>query len=150
MAKENVDTPEEIEWGRSMSETRNVFLQKLVKTIDREKKAKAASSASKGLILCQALIRFQLTIYSVAEPVSGRLRPLRSQQEGARDKPYIHYLPPDGAPQLTRSGIPYLCFWVLRSHIPAVSADNRLSYSSSNVPHRNMLQRRSPAAFHAR
>ncbi|KAJ8596536.1 hypothetical protein M405DRAFT_153221 [Rhizopogon salebrosus TDB-379] len=107
MAQENVDTPDEIEWGKSMSEIRNIFLQKLVKSIDKEKRAKAAASASK-----------------VAEPISGRLRPLRSQQEGTRDKPYIHYLPPDRAPQLTHS----------------VSADHRLSYNGFNIPHRDMLQ----------
>jgi hypothetical protein len=58
MAQENVDTPEEIEWGKSMSEMRNIFLQKLVKSSDKEKKekVKASASASKGPIPCQSLI----------------------------------------------------------------------------------------------
>jgi Ino eighty subunit 1 len=56
MAQENVDTPDEIEWGKSMSEIRNIFLQKLVKSIDKEKRAKAAASASKGIIIGQELI----------------------------------------------------------------------------------------------
>lgn len=60
MAQENVDTPEEIEWGKSMSEMRNIFLQKLVKSSDKEKKekekVKASASASKGSIPRQSLI----------------------------------------------------------------------------------------------
>ncbi|KIK49667.1 hypothetical protein CY34DRAFT_123487 [Suillus luteus UH-Slu-Lm8-n1] len=104
MAQENVDTPDEIEWGKAMSAQRNLFLQRLVHSIEKEKKVKAAASASK-----------------LAESTSGRPRPFRSQQEGTRDKPYIHYLPPDRAPQITHS-------------------DHRVSYSSSRGPHRNMLQ----------
>ncbi|OAX44814.1 hypothetical protein K503DRAFT_852379 [Rhizopogon vinicolor AM-OR11-026] len=112
MEQENVDTPEEIEWGKSMSEMRNIFLQKLVKSFDKEKKAKAAASTSK-----------------VAEPISGRLRPLRSQQEGA--KPYIHYLPPDRAPQLTHSetcsnACPADAWQVVTSTDPLVDSDEEL------------------------
>ncbi|KAG1755081.1 uncharacterized protein EDB91DRAFT_1242285 [Suillus paluster] len=84
MAHENVDTPDEIEWGRAMSAQRNLFLQKLVNSIEKEKKTKAAASVSR-----------------LTEPTSGRPRPFRTQQEGTRDKPYIHYLPP--APQITHS-----------------------------------------------
>lgn len=36
--RENVDTPDEIEWGQNMTYQRNVFLQKLV--IEADKKAK--------------------------------------------------------------------------------------------------------------
>ncbi|KAF5337135.1 hypothetical protein D9611_003358 [Ephemerocybe angulata] len=36
--KENVDTPEEIQWGRIMSARRNTFLQQLVTSIEQEKK----------------------------------------------------------------------------------------------------------------
>ncbi|KAG2077094.1 hypothetical protein BDR04DRAFT_1125521 [Suillus decipiens] len=107
MARENVDTPDEIEWGKSMSAQRNLFLQRLVHSIEREKKVKAAVSASKS-----------------TEPASGRPRPFRPQQEGTRDKPYIHYLPPDRAPQITHS----------------VSEDHRVGHSSSRGAHRNMLQ----------
>jgi len=59
-------------------------------------------------------------MYSVIEPISGRLRPIRSQQEGARDKPYIHYLPPDRAPQLTHSGM-HLSKFVLLSPLISYS-----------------------------
>lgn len=47
MAQENVDTPDEIEWGKAMSAQRNLFLQRLVHSIEKEKKVKAAASASK-------------------------------------------------------------------------------------------------------
>ncbi|KDR85187.1 hypothetical protein GALMADRAFT_233865 [Galerina marginata CBS 339.88] len=41
--KENVDTPEEIQWGNMMSNQRNLFLQKLVSSIEVEKKARASA-----------------------------------------------------------------------------------------------------------
>ncbi|KAG1757369.1 hypothetical protein EDB19DRAFT_1933859 [Suillus lakei] len=104
MAQENVDSPDEIEWGKAMSTQRNLFLQKLVHSIEKEKKVKAATSASKSHF--------------------WPFKTFRPQQEGTRDKPYIHYLPPDRAPQITHS----------------VSDDHRSSYSSSRGPHRNMLQ----------
>lgn len=41
MKQENVDTEEELVWGRKMSAQRNAFLQKLVSTLESEKKARA-------------------------------------------------------------------------------------------------------------
>lgn len=38
---ENVDTPEELEWGRRMSAQRNAFLHRLVSSLEYEKRAKA-------------------------------------------------------------------------------------------------------------
>ncbi|KAJ3557438.1 hypothetical protein NP233_g11740 [Leucocoprinus birnbaumii] len=38
--QENVDTPEEIEWGRKMTAQRNLFLQRLVASVESEKKSK--------------------------------------------------------------------------------------------------------------
>jgi Ino eighty subunit 1 len=43
MEKENVDTPEEIEWGNMMSGQRNAFLQRLVSSMEYEKKAKTTA-----------------------------------------------------------------------------------------------------------
>ncbi|KAF5368501.1 hypothetical protein D9758_002419 [Tetrapyrgos nigripes] len=40
MDRENVDTREEIEWGKHMSGRRNLFLQKLVSSLESDKKAK--------------------------------------------------------------------------------------------------------------
>lgn len=37
---ENVDTPEEIEWGRKMTAQRNIFLQRLVASVENEKKSR--------------------------------------------------------------------------------------------------------------
>jgi Ino eighty subunit 1 len=37
-AQENVDTPEEIQWGRTMSAKRNSFLQQLVQSFDLDKR----------------------------------------------------------------------------------------------------------------
>lgn len=38
--RENVDTKEEIEWGRKMTTQRNLFLQRLVASVETEKKPK--------------------------------------------------------------------------------------------------------------
>lgn len=38
--KENIDTQEEIEWGRKMTAQRNLFLQRLVASVESEKKSK--------------------------------------------------------------------------------------------------------------
>lgn len=40
---ENVDSPEEIAWGKKMSGLRNAFLHKLVSSIEYEKRAKASA-----------------------------------------------------------------------------------------------------------
>ncbi|KAG2044209.1 hypothetical protein BDR03DRAFT_938653 [Suillus americanus] len=112
MAQENIDTPDEIEWGKAMSAQRNLFLQRLVHSIEKEKKVKAAVSA-----------------YKLTEPISGRSRPSRPQQEGIRDKPYIHYLPPDRAPQITHSGTLFLRisgYFVVTSTDPLADSDEEL------------------------
>jgi hypothetical protein len=40
MENENIDTREEIEWGKQMSSRRNIFLQKLVSSLESDKKSK--------------------------------------------------------------------------------------------------------------
>ncbi|PPR01610.1 hypothetical protein CVT24_005761 [Panaeolus cyanescens] len=42
-ARENVDTPEEIEWGQMMSNQRNIFLQKLVSATDKDRPVKTSA-----------------------------------------------------------------------------------------------------------
>ncbi|KAF9243938.1 hypothetical protein BU15DRAFT_86352 [Melanogaster broomeanus] len=111
MAEENVDTPEEIEWGKSMSAQRNLFLQRLVTSLENEKKAKNAIA---------------LSSQRVAESSSHRSRPPRQSYDGPREKPYIHYMPPsDLNPyhKLQVSPLPYQPGW-----------------SSSRTPQRPMLQ----------
>ncbi|KAG5639379.1 hypothetical protein H0H81_003523 [Sphagnurus paluster] len=44
MRTENVDTAEEIAWGKKMSSTRNAFLQKLVNSMEEDKKPKATTA----------------------------------------------------------------------------------------------------------
>ena len=44
-ANEDVDTAEEIEWGRKMSTQRNGFLQRLVASLEREKRDKGQPSS---------------------------------------------------------------------------------------------------------
>jgi Ino eighty subunit 1 len=44
LARENVDTLEEIEWGHKMSSQRNAFLQRLVASLEREKREKSHPS----------------------------------------------------------------------------------------------------------
>lgn len=51
MAEENVDTAEEIEWGKAMSAQRNIFLQRLVNSLENEKKGKnVVTSSQRGTI----------------------------------------------------------------------------------------------------
>ena len=52
IAHHNVDTPEEIEWGRKMSNQRHSFLRKLVSSIDDTKRSQTRdiSSDSQGCI----------------------------------------------------------------------------------------------------
>ncbi|KAJ3545062.1 hypothetical protein NMY22_g2570 [Coprinellus aureogranulatus] len=45
-AQENVDTPEELHWGRTMSAKRNNFLQQLVSSVDSEKRGGGRSASS--------------------------------------------------------------------------------------------------------
>lgn len=59
LRRENVDTPQEIEWGRMMSNQRNAFLQRLVSSIEYEKKAKAAAPHFiSGLLSSSHVFRF--------------------------------------------------------------------------------------------
>lgn len=60
-ARENIDTREEIEWGRKMSVERNLFLQKLVSSLESEKKNKAPHFVS-GFSFCPNLHELELII----------------------------------------------------------------------------------------
>lgn len=46
MRRENVDTPDEVQWGIMMSAQRDNFLQKLMSSIDAEKKAKPTATVN--------------------------------------------------------------------------------------------------------
>lgn len=79
MAAENVDTVEEIEWGKTMSAQRNLFLKRLVTSQENEKKARSGQATSS---------------VQQADSSSSRPRLARPPGDGAREKPYIHYMPP--------------------------------------------------------
>jgi Ino eighty subunit 1 len=96
MQKENVDTEEEIQWGIMMSGQRDVFLQRLMTSIDAEKKAKplATVNPTKGSFLPSSLLS---TTHSndraISEVNYHRLRQ-RHLPNGEREKPFLHYVPP--------------------------------------------------------
>ncbi|KAG8219971.1 hypothetical protein J3R82DRAFT_976 [Butyriboletus roseoflavus] len=106
MAEENVDTADEIEWGRAMSAQRNVFLQRLVNSLENEKKARNVLASSSQ---------------RVPESSSHRSRPSRQPHDGAREKPYIHYVPPPRP-------------------VPASQSTDKPAGSNSRGPQRTMLQ----------
>ncbi|ESK98397.1 hypothetical protein Moror_147 [Moniliophthora roreri MCA 2997] len=82
MAKENVDTREEIEWGKRMSGQRNIFLHKLVSSLEDEKKSKAAAP------------HFVPEPQSATQPSSSRTRPQRRGYEPAREETgFMYYVP---------------------------------------------------------
>ncbi|KAL4068235.1 hypothetical protein V8B97DRAFT_2008931 [Scleroderma yunnanense] len=51
MVAENVDTNEEIEWGKVMSAQRNLFLQRLVNSLENDKKAKNVQPSTRGMYI---------------------------------------------------------------------------------------------------
>ncbi|KAL4069496.1 hypothetical protein J3A83DRAFT_4095644 [Scleroderma citrinum] len=108
MVAENVDTNEEIEWGKVMSAQRNLFLQRLVNSLENDKKAKNVQPSTRGIF--------------VADSSHHRPRQTRHSGDGTREKPYIHYLPPQ------------------RSTQAAHSVEVRPGGDSSREPQRSMLQ----------
>ncbi|KAG6897333.1 hypothetical protein C0992_002391 [Termitomyces sp. T32_za158] len=82
---ENVDTNEEITWGKKMSAQRNVFLQKLVNSVEDEKKTRASPPAVRGFV-----------------PVneSTLRRPKQPYDEGA----FMYYVPQYDSPPDTDGG----------------------------------------------
>jgi len=76
MQRENIDTEEEIQWGIMMSGQRDAFLQRLMTSIDAEKKAKPLA-----------------TVNPTKEVNYHRLRQ-RHLPNGEREKPFLHYVPP--------------------------------------------------------
>ncbi|KAG1715639.1 hypothetical protein ID866_1521 [Astraeus odoratus] len=109
MAAENVDTKEEIEWGKTMSTQRNHFLQRLVQSLENEKKGKNAHASSS-------------TQRGMSESSSHRSRPARQSGDSGREKPYIHYMPPQRSAQALHH------------------TESRSGASSSRGPQRSMLQ----------
>ncbi|KAF9068015.1 hypothetical protein BDP27DRAFT_1295545 [Rhodocollybia butyracea] len=74
MRQENVDTREELDWGKKMSAQRNTFLKKLVTTTESEKKPKPAAP------------------HFVPASNSTRTRSSRKHQP-SNDGPFMYYVP---------------------------------------------------------
>ncbi|KAI6158760.1 hypothetical protein EDD17DRAFT_1511899 [Pisolithus thermaeus] len=82
-AEENVDTTDEIEWGKIMSAQRNHFLQRLVTSQENEKKTRSgqavpsvqrairAITKSSGFVLFLAMVIQPFTLSATAEPRAG-------------------------------------------------------------------------------
>ncbi|KAF8898525.1 hypothetical protein BD779DRAFT_1687165 [Infundibulicybe gibba] len=78
MRRENVDTKEEIDWGQAMSGQRNIFLHKLVSTMEYEKRNKAAPQF----------------VPVTPENVSRRNRLSRAADVPPQEEaPFMHYVP---------------------------------------------------------
>ncbi|KAL0580280.1 hypothetical protein V5O48_001697 [Marasmius crinis-equi] len=83
MANENVDTREEIEWGKKKSVQRNAFLRKLVSSLETEKKNKAAAPHF-----------VPATPHSTASTSSGRTHtPRRSSDTAKEEAAFMYYVP---------------------------------------------------------
>ncbi|KAH7915342.1 hypothetical protein BJ138DRAFT_1109720 [Hygrophoropsis aurantiaca] len=113
MKLENVDSQDEIKWGKAMSSQRNAFLQKLVSSLENEKKGKTVSSTPLKAV--------------AAEPSNPRPRSSRHAQESIQNKPYIHYMPPEQSHTLPPSGA-------------SSNLQHRPVSNNSHGPERNMLQ----------
>jgi Ino eighty subunit 1 len=96
MQRENVDTEDEIQWGIMMSGQRDAFLQRLMTSIDAEKKAKplATVNPTKGSFLPSSLLSAtHSNDRDISEVNYHRLRQ-RHLPNGEREKPFLHYVPP--------------------------------------------------------
>ncbi|KAI0274776.1 hypothetical protein BC834DRAFT_849522 [Gloeopeniophorella convolvens] len=110
-AQENVDPPEELEWGRKMAQARSRFLQELVAGGELDKAARTLSnSSSHGRSISHA----------DADPSSSR-RP-RTQQHYAPDgnrTTFHHYVPSDAGKIKSTQPIP-LAGGEFRRAVPAI------------------------------
>jgi Ino eighty subunit 1 len=157
MQRENVDTEEEIQWGITMSGQRDAFLQRLMTSIDAEKKAKplATVNPTKGSFLPSSLLS---TTHSndrtISEVNYHRLRQ-RHLPNGEREKPFLHYVPPtrdqqqqQAEPERRRGLLIFLTIMHLShksepDYAPRTNRTRR-SQSGPSVPQaerRNLLQR---------
>ncbi len=94
-ARENVDTEDEIIWGNMMSNQRNIFLHKLVSSMESDKKAKpAAPHFVPGNMSPFSAPCFELTSVSAAAPEATPSVGHRTGQEPSRDEaPFMFYVP---------------------------------------------------------
>ncbi|KAK2461765.1 hypothetical protein APHAL10511_006228 [Amanita phalloides] len=97
LSNENVDTPEEIEWGHKMSVQRNTFLQRLVASLEREKREKSNPSAQfdTGLSTVSVMRSKKPMVdleNSSGQPSTRAARP-ESTTYVSSEKNFINYVP---------------------------------------------------------
>ncbi|KAF9457095.1 hypothetical protein BDZ94DRAFT_1292569 [Collybia nuda] len=78
IASENVDSPEEIAWGKKMSSLRNAFLHKLVSSIEYEKRAKASAPH----------------FVPAAPELNSSFRRSRQREASKDEGAFMYYVPP--------------------------------------------------------
>ncbi|KAI6132663.1 hypothetical protein EV401DRAFT_1849379 [Pisolithus croceorrhizus] len=120
-AEENVDTTDEIEWGKTMSAQRNHFLQRLVTSQENEKKTRSGHAAPS---------------VQRADSNSSRARLARPPGDNAREKPYIHYMPPQrSAPLPNPPGMVTQPFTLSATAEPRAGGSNAHSLQRSMLDH---------------
>ena len=144
LAEENVDTTKEIEWGRAMSAQRNIFLQRLVNSLENEKKAKnvVASSSQRGTIRANFCERFanRLQCPNLAHIVPvprGNLTMAFARNPTSTicrlHDPYLHH-----SFQVSQCAF--------NPEHPSNATTERAAGSTSRGPQRTMLQRECPTS----
>jgi len=90
---ENVDTPEEIEWGHKMSAQRNAFLQRLVASLEREKREKNHPSFDgTATISVMKSKRPMAELENLSgQPSARSVRPEATQSPS--EKNFVNYMP---------------------------------------------------------
>jgi Ino eighty subunit 1 len=102
MNRENVDTVDEIEWGKRMSAQRNFFLQKLVTVIENEKKSKPAAPHF---------------VPAVSNSPSSRTRSGKKHSDSRDDGPFMYYVPGEelSPPPHEENHVPRLSSYISRA-----------------------------------
>lgn len=95
--RENVDTKEEIEWGRKMTTQRNLFLQRLVASVETEKKPKNlalshfVSGNSEISMISDPSSCFSPSVPETAPSCTQSTQ--RSQEAPSKDDNFMYYVP---------------------------------------------------------
>ncbi|KAG5337005.1 hypothetical protein C0989_011214 [Termitomyces sp. Mn162] len=110
---ENVDTNEEMIWGKKMSAQRNTFLQKLVNSLEDEKKTQPSSPAVRGFV-------------SVNECTLRR--PKQPHEEGA----FMYYVPQRDSPPDTDSA-KKKAWHIVNTTDPLADSDDDLEHADEHV-----------------
>ncbi|KAJ8520981.1 hypothetical protein ONZ45_g2277 [Pleurotus djamor] len=109
---ENVDSPDEVAWGASMSNQRNLFLQKLVSSLEQDKKVKLSAP------------HFVAEPESEASPVTRRSRSSRHGLDTPKDEAsFMYYVPSRDPPPDTMKEQPD-AWHVMKNSDPLADSDD--------------------------